>query len=636
MLQPRLALVATLLLTAGTAAAFSQIHRTSDSVRRADLGREAQLEDMLMVPMRDGIQLATKVYLPKEAEGPLPTVFWRTPYNTSALGGSNPNRPSALLKYALDAVRRGYAFVVQNERGKFFSQGEWEILGRPRTDGYDALTWIAEQSWSNGKVATLGCSSTAEWQMGLAAMNHPAHAAAVPMGQGAGIGRMGPFYEHGNFYRGGALQLPMMTWLYGEQNLHLPDLPQGLSRDELLRQATYFDLAARMPSVDWSKALRHLPANEIMSNAGGPDGIYSQLIQRMPDDHQWYEGGLYHDNEGFGVPALWVNSWYDLSVGPNLALFEHVRAKGDADVRDHQYMIVAPTEHCAMYRLRDPVVVGERHMGSMAEVEFGFDDIVFGFLDEFTKDDGDEAFSKEQPQVRYFAMGRNEWRTASDWPPASTQTTFHLASEGSANSIFGNGHLTSGPGADSAEKDTFTYDPQVPAPTKGGNFCCLGNYPAGAFDQREVEARQDVLVYTTEPFTDPLDVAGSIEVVLFVSSDAKDTDFTVKLLDVDQEGRAFNLDDTIFRMRYREGFGKKVLMQAGDVYEVRLGPLSTANVFEKGHRLRVEVSSSNFPRYDRNLNTGGDNISETNSVVAHNTVHHSSQYPSRIILPVIK
>ena len=182
---------------------------------------------MVMVPMRDGVRLATEIYRPRDAQGPVPAIFWRTPYNFSPLPGPNLERPSALLKFGLDAVERGYAFVVQNERGKFFSEGDWEILGRPRTDGYDALTWITGQSWSNGNVATVGCSSTAEWQMGLAAMRHPGHAAAVPMGQGAGIGRMGPFYEQGNFYRGGALQLPMAAWLYGEQNTQRPTFPPG-------------------------------------------------------------------------------------------------------------------------------------------------------------------------------------------------------------------------------------------------------------------------------------------------------------------------------------------------------------------------------------------------------------------------
>ena len=247
------AIAAAVLLTLATPV-LAQIHRVSDAVRQADLDREAELVRMVRVPMRDGVHLATEIYLPKDRTGPVPVIFWRTPYNFSELAGSNPARPNARLKYALDAVRHGYAFVVQNERGKFFSEGEWEILGRPRTDGYDALTWLAEQPWSTGKVATLGCSSTAEWQMGLAAMNHPAHAAAVPMGQGAGIGRMGPYFEQGNFYRGGAIQLPMVVWLFGEQVSPRPTFPEGASRDELERIARWFDLAARAPRVDWTRS----------------------------------------------------------------------------------------------------------------------------------------------------------------------------------------------------------------------------------------------------------------------------------------------------------------------------------------------------------------------------------------------
>ena len=175
----------------------------------------------------------------------------------------------------------------------------------------------------------------------------------------------------------------------------------------------------------------------------------------------------------------------------------------------------------------------------------------------------------------------------------------------------------------------------VPVPTRGGNFCCLGGEREGAFDQRPVEARQDVLVYTSAPFEQDVEIAGFVDIVLYVSSDARDTDFTVKLIDVDPDGRAFNLDDAILRARYRDGFDRQVWMEDGEVYEIRLGPLSTANVFAEGHRVRIEVSSSNFPRYDRNLNTGGNNWDETEGVVANNAVHHSARYPSRIVLPLL-
>ncbi len=612
----------------------AQIHRTPDPVRRADLDRKAEIDRMVMVPMRDGVRLATEIYRARGAEGPVPAIFWRTPYNFSPLPEPNLERPSALLKFALDAIERGYAFVVQNERGKFFSEGDWEILGRPRTDGYDALTWITDQPWSNGKVATLGCSSTAEWQMGLAAMRHPGHAAAVPMGQGAGIGRMGPFYEQGNFYRGGALQLPMAAWLYGEQNTQRPTFPPGTSREDLERLATYFDLAAKMPAVDWEQALRHLPIQTLIESVGGPKGIFGEFAARMPGDPAWYEGGLYHDDEPFGVPALWANSWYDLSVSPNLALYRHVRETADEEVREHQYMVIAPSLHCNMYRLTDPLIVGERNFG---DTDFGFDEMLWSFLDRFTKPEAN-GFEDRYAKVRYFLMGEDRWRNADEWPPAGIEpVTLYLDSGGNANSSAGDGRLTtdaSGSGA-GAGADRFVYDPGAPVPTHGGAFCCMGDYEPGAFDQRGVEARADVLVYTTEPFEEPLAVVGSIDVVLHVSSDAPDTDFTIKLVDVFPDGRAFNLDDTIVRMRYREGFDRHVLMDPGEVYEVSLGPLATANVFGTGHRLRIEISSSNFPRYDRNLNTGGNNYDETEWRVANNVVHHSAEHPSRIVLPAL-
>ena len=611
---------------------LGQIHRTPDPVRRADLHRLAEVDRMVMVPMRDGVRLATEIYRPRDAQGPVPAIFWRTPYNFSPLPEPNLERPSALLKFGLDAVERGYAFVVQNERGKFFSEGDWEILGRPRTDGYDALTWITDQPWSNGKVATLGCSSTAEWQMGLAAMRHPGHAAAVPMGQGAGIGRMGPFYEQGNFYRGGALQLPMAVWLFGEQNTQRPTFPPDTSREDLERLATYFDLAAKMPQVDWKQALWHLPIQTIMESVGGPKGIFGEFAARTPDDPRWYEGGLYHDDEPFGVPSLWANSWYDLSVSPNLALYEHARENADAEVRDHQYMVVAPSLHCNMYRLTNPLIVGERNFG---DTDFGFDEMLWGFLDRFTKPEAN-GFEDRYAKVRYFLMGEDGWRNAEDWPPAEVEPmTLYLGSAGNANSAAGDGRLTADAGGDGDEADRFVYDPGSPVPTHGGAFCCMGEHEPGSFDQRGIEARADVLVYTTEPFAEPLAVVGSIDVILHVSSDAPDTDFTVKLVDVHPDGRAFNLDDTILRMRYREGFDRDVRMEAGKVYEVRLGPLATANVFGAGHRLRIEISSSNFPRYDRNLNTGGNNYDESEWRVARNAVHHSPEHPSRIVLPVL-
>lgn len=614
--------------------ATAQIHLVSDTVRRDALEDESHIERALMVPMRDGVRLDTRVYLPRDAEGPVPAILWRSPYNLSEKKEPNPDYSDANLKFALDAVRHGYAFVMQNERGKFFSEGEWEILGRPRTDGHDTLSWIAGQDWSNGKVGTIGCSSTAEWIMGLGSKRHPAHAAAVPMGMGAGIGRMGPYYEQGNFYRGGVPQLPMAAWLYGEQNMLRPQFPGDLSREERQRVKRFYDLVPEIASPDWTKAVNHLPLAEMITGNGGPPGVFDDMIRRNPDHPDWYEGGLYHDDEDFTVPALWVNSWFDLSVGPNLALYQHVRENAsEASVRDAQYMIMAPTEHCHMYRLREPHVVGDRDMGI---VNFGLDEIIYDFFDHYMKGEDNGFANGDEPRVRYFAMGENAWREAQDWPPRDATTrTLYLSSDGGANTLSGDGRLVEDLPRE-AQEDSFRYDPLNPVPSLGGNVCCLGDaVEPGSFDQRPIEARADVLVYTSEPLEEDLEVSGPVEVVLYVSSDARDTDFTAKLLDVAPDGTAWNLDETIQRARYREGYDREVFLDDDDSVELRLGPLVTSNVFKAGHRIRVEVSSSSFPRFARNLNTGGDIATETRPVVANNAVQHGPEHPSRIVLTTV-
>jgi uncharacterized protein len=588
----------------------------------------ATAEKKVMVPMRDGVRLATDIYRPKGVEADLPTIFVRTPYNF--------NKPEKYtLRIVTGFVGKGYAVVVQNERGKFFSEGEWEILGFPRTDGYDALTWIAQQPWSSGKVGTLGCSSSAEWQLALAATDHPAHAAMVPMAAGAGIGRVGGFYEQGNWYRGGAFQMLFLSWLYDVQNTQRPTLPADLSQEDLVRLSKYFDLAPDMPEVDWGTAIAHLPLVEIMESVDGPKGTYAEFIQRMPDDPAWYEGGLYHDNEPWGVPSLWLNSWYDISVGPNLALFNHVTHNADdPEVANNQFAVIAPVTHCGFFRTEEETVVGERELG---DARLDYMALIGSWFDYWLKGE-DNGFVDDTPKVQYYTMGRNEWQSAPTWPPPGVEmVTYYLDSGGKANSLFGEGTLsTREPGGENTA-DTFKYDPALPVPSVGGGVCCIGDaIEAGSFDQREIEARNDVLVYTSEPLEEVLEITGTIDITLHVSSDAKDTDFTVKLIDVYPDGRAYNLDETIQRVRFREGYDRQVFMEPGQIYKLEVSPMSTSSTFAEGHRIRIEVSSSNFPRFARNLNTGGKNYDEAEGVVATNTVHHSPAHPSQIRLPVVK
>ena len=289
--------------------------------------------------------------------------------------------------------------------------------------------------------------------------------------------------------------------------------------------------------------------------------------------------------------------------------------------------------HCAYTRATENTIVGERSMG---DARLDYNEIIYGFFDQFLKGDANGRIEK-LPKVTYYTMGSNKWQTSDTWPPAGAQPmTFHLSSGGSANSLNGDGQLAAAP-PDTDKPDVFTYDPMNPVPSYGGNVCCTGNaITAGSFDQRKMEARNDILVYTSEPFKEGIEVSGPIKPTLYVSSDAKDTDFTVKVIDVYPDGRAFNLDESIQRMRYRDGYDKPVWMEKGKVYKVTLQPLTTSNYFAAGHRLRIEVSSSNFPRFDRNLNTGGNNYDEAKGVVAHNVVHHSKQYPSSVTISVVR
>jgi putative CocE/NonD family hydrolase len=613
--------------------------------RRWEAERELQsiavVERKVMMPMRDGIRLATDIYRPKNATGKVGTVFVKTPYNFNYWDVRN--RVPADMTAALTAVKRGYAYVVQNERGHFFSEGNYDILGPPRTDGYDALDWISKQAWSNGKVGATGCSSTAEYQPGVAATGHPAFAAMNVQGFGAGVGRVGGYYEQGNWYRGGAVQMLFITWIYGQQNQVRPMFPKDATQEELIRASRLFDLGPQMPNVDWSKALAHLPVQDILKAVEGPKGIFAdampvdtggRMIQRTPNDPAWYKGGLWHDDMKLEVPGLWYMSWYDVSVGPNLAMYNHVRKTASKAIADQQWAIIAPVGHCAYTRATENTIVGERSMG---DARLDYQEIMYGFFDRFVKGVPSERLAK-LPKVTYFTMGSNKWQSSDTWPPRGAEPlTLYLSSGGRANTAAGDGVLTAA-APDADKPDSFVYDPMKPVMSVGGNVCCTGNaVQAGSFDQKANEAREDVLVYTSEPFKEGVELSGPITPTLYVSSSAKDTDFTVKVLDVYPDGRAYNLDESIQRMRYRDGYDKPLVwMEAGKVYKVTLQPLTTSNYFAPGHRIRIEVSSSNFPRFDRNLNTGGNNYDESKGVVANNKVHHSKQHPSQVTFTIVK
>lgn len=620
-------MIASAVALIATAASAQDFDRWTDDAVAGWLAENAEVEINVGVPMRDGVRLSTNIYRPKDAKGEVPVIFWRTPYNYNASKGRD--------KWIADAVNRGYAVVLQNERGRYHSEGRFQILGYPQTDGVDALDWITEQDWSTDRIGTYGCSSSAEWQLALAAQDHPSHAAMVPAAAGAGIGRVGPFYEQGNWYTGGVQRSLFIPWIYGSLNELRPQFPEDTPEAYRSLAYRYNDLEVDKKRVDWATHIETLPVNEMLSALGEPPGTFEEIVARGPDSEGWYQSGLYHDDMAWGVPALWMNSWYDVSIGPNMALYNHAReAATSEEVADQQYVVVGPNVHCAFASLEGELTVGERSMGNP---DLDTHEMVFDFFDWKLKGDR-RAWDRRTPRVRFFTMGTNEWSTADTWPPAAAEMTkLYLHSGGDANSHFGDGRLSFDPPADDQPSDSYVYDPMNPVLTIGGGDCCNGGIvQPGARDQRPVSARRDVLVYETEPLDAPVEVSGFVDAVLSVSSDAPDTDFAVKLVDVAPDGTAYIIDDTIFRARYREGYDRQVMMEEGEVYSIDFTPMTTSIVFQEGHRIRVEVTSSNFPKFLRNLNTGADNMATTDHRPARNTIHHRPGALSYIELPIVR
>ena len=359
------------------------------------------------------------------------------------------------------------------------------------------------------------------------------------------------------------------------------------------------------------------------------------MIKRKPNDNDWYQGGLYHDNMEFGVPSFWFVSWYDVSTSPNIQLFNHVRKNSkNKNIRDNQYLVIAPTLHCGFKRAKAETIVGELNVG---DARLNYDEQIFMWFDYLLKGKNN-LFRNKTPRVQYYTMGINKWQHSETWPPSDVvYETYFLNSKGNANTMYGDGKLSTEKPLNDNYNDSFVYDPFNPVQSYGGGVCCTGNaVQGGSFDQRKMETRADILVYTSDELEEGFEVSGFIEADLYLSSDVKDTDLTIKLIDVYPDGRAYNLDETIQRVRYRSGYKKEVFMDKGEVYKVSLTPMSTSNYFKKGHKIRIEVSSSNFPRFARNLNTGGDNYDEKKGVIALNQIHHSKLYPSQIRLPIVK
>jgi putative CocE/NonD family hydrolase len=587
----------------------------------------ADREEMVMTPMRDGVRLSSLILFPKgQPRQNLPAILIHNPYLTKTM-------VDRFAEYVASFLKNGYAVVFQNERGRYYSEGVYTYLGGSGNDGYDTVVSLTKQPWSNGKVGALGCSSSAEEQHKLNASQPPGLAASIPMGSGAGIGKVGPYNEQGNWFRGGAVQMFWFAWYLQEGYKYRPVFPSNLTHEQMVNVEHLWPLEPHVQAGVLDRAVWTLPIDNIMSTVGAAPSDLDDFVARQPNDPKWKSVDFGGEGDRNGAPALYFNSWYDVSIGPNVAMFQYQTANAANEAaRNNTFMVIAPTPHCMQNKIEtEHTIVGERDVG---DARFDYVGLIQNWYDHFLK--GVDNGVTNQPKVRAYMMGENQWRTYDSWPPKQVQySPYYLDSDGKANSRLGTGRLTTTK-AGVAGSDALTYDPLHPVPSLGGSICCfLASFVAGAFDQSAIEMRDDVLVYSTEPLTKTLELAGPVKISLYLSSDRKDTDVTVKLLDVYPDGRAYNLDENIERVRWRDGWNNPVFMEAGKVYKVDIGPLQTSNAFLPGHRIRVEVSSSNFPRFDRNLNTGGNNYDEKDPLIAHNVIHHGARYPSVVMLPVV-
>ena len=564
-------------------------------VNRADTGKyEVTVQRNVAAKMRDGATLRADIYRPK-AEGKFPVLLVRTPYDKTGT-----------INFGLRAAARGYVVIAQDVRGRFTSEGEWYPFKNESLDGYDTVEWAATLPYSNGKVGMFGGSYVGATQY-LAAISKPPHLAGICPTVTASN------YHDGWTYQGGAFE----QWFNESWST-------GLAMDTMRRR-----VETNNSALAWTKILplRGYPVLEGPETEGVAPYFTDWLAHPNFDDY-WKRWSIEDHYTDIQVPVFGVGAWYDIFLGGTLR--NYVRLKKEAGTeaaRNGQRLAVTVGGHAGGGRKIGAVDFGEK-------LPADDEDVMLRWYDWLLKGEAN-GVEKEKP-VRIFVMGKNEWRDEDDWPLARAKSTrYYLHSGGSANSLSGNGALN--PTAPAEEKtDQYVYDPSDAVPTIGGPLCC-GPLPTGIGpeDQRPAEARNDVLVYTTAAFSKDTEVTGPVSLDLYVSSSAVDTDFTGKLVDVWPNGFAQNLTEGILRLRYRNSQEKPELANPGETYPITVDLWATSNVFLAGHKLRLEVSSSNFPRFDRNLNTGEEQARATRMVKATNVIYHDRAHPSAMVLPVV-
>jgi putative CocE/NonD family hydrolase len=538
------------------------------------------------VKMRDGVELSVDIYRP-ESSGRFPVILARTPYNK----GSEFKNQVYLTEGRYFAAR-GYVYVAMDVRGRGDSDGKYTPQRNEGLDGYDSIEWCAKQPWSTGKVGTIGASYLG-YDQWLAAVHQPPHLATMVVLTTP----PDPFVESPT-----GLQSPTYISLYHFVSGHV---------------------LQNMNSVDWNSVYLHLPIYT-MDDAVGHHIPYWRDVVDHPGISDWWDPLIYQNKFArVNVPVMDVSGWYDDEQAGATMNYIGMTKEGPESFRHSQKLLMGPWPHAVNSSSKlGPIDFGPTGVIDLSGYELRW-------FDAWLKG-ADDGITKEKP-VRIFLMGENKWVDEDDWPiPGTKMTKYFLHSKGSANSFYGNGTLSTETGG--AEKpDHYSYDPLNPVPMiMDPTFAQLG----GPDDYRPVERRDDVLVFTAEPFSKDVNVCGPVRVQLFASTSAKDTDFTGKVLDVWPNGFAQRLSDGIVRARYRNGGDKPSLVTPGQIYSYDIDLWNTCQQFKKGHSIRLEVSSSTFPKYDRNQNTGEALGKTSNTVVAQQTIYHDDQHPSYILIPI--
>jgi putative CocE/NonD family hydrolase len=569
---------------------------TAAGVARAAEDYEVVVERNVAAKMRDGVTLRADIYRPK-AEGKFPVLLVRTPYDKS-------NESS----FGMKGAARGYVVVEQDVRGRFTSEGEWYTFKNESQDGYDTVEWAAALPYSNGKVGMFGGSYVGATQY-LAAIAKPPHLAGICPTVTASN------YHDGWTYQGGAFE----QWFNESWST-------GLAMNTMrrrLEQSNALEGTKTLPLTDY--AVLEAPS------AAGIAPYFKDWLAHPNFDAYWKQWSIEDHYAHIQVPTLSFGAWYDIFLGGTLRNYARLKTEAGTDAAKRgQRLVVYVGGHAGGSASRK---VGAVDFGEKLPIDE--DEMILRWYDAILRGQAN-GVEREKP-VKIFVMGKNEWRDEDDWPLSRAKSTryFLHATGGGATGLAGNGTLsTAAPGEE--KPDQYVYDPSDATPTIGGPLCC-GPLPTGIGpqDQRPAETRADVLVFTTPAFALDTEVTGPVALDLYASSSAVDTDFTGMLVDVWPNGFAQNLTSGILRMRYRNSQEKPELANPGETYHVTVDLWATSNVFLAGHKLRLEVSSSNFPRFDRNLNTGGIQARATRMIKATNVVYHDKAHPSALVVPVV-